>query len=107
MKNFILLLLSAFVIFFASPSFADQHVNGYYRNNGTYVQPYTRSSPDNTVTNNYSYQGNTNPYTGQRGTNSYSHDLTSPYYQGPDSRGHVGHSNNGYNGLENNLGGDD
>lgn len=52
----------------AIQSFADERVNGYYRSNGTYVQPYTRSSPDSSYNNNYSVQGNTNPYTGARGT---------------------------------------
>jgi hypothetical protein len=50
---------------------ADEYVSGYYRSNGTYVQPYMRSSPDNSVYNNYSYEGNLNPYTGQVGSNSY------------------------------------
>ncbi len=47
---------------------ADTYVRGYYRSNGTYVQPHYRSSPDSSVTNNYSYCGNTNPYTGTTGT---------------------------------------
>lgn len=50
---------------------AQEYVSGYYRSNGTYVQPYMRSSPDNSVYNNYSYKGNLNPYTGQVGSNSY------------------------------------
>lgn len=57
----------------------DVHVNGYYRNNGTYVQPHTRTAPDSNPYNNYSTRGNTNPRTGQTGTvdpyprNDYSH----------------------------------
>lgn len=51
----------------ASAASADQ-VNGYYKKNGTYVQPHYRSSPDNTLKNNYSTKGNTNPYTGTQGT---------------------------------------
>ena len=47
---------------------ADQYVNGYTRSDGTYVQGYYRSSPDQYRYNNYSSQGNTNPYTGQAGT---------------------------------------
>jgi hypothetical protein len=70
---------------------ADQFVHGYYRSNGTFVQPHYRSSPNGTVTDNYSYQGNRNPHTGSIGTNYYRHDLTSSYYTGPDSHGHVGH----------------
>lgn len=50
---------------------ADEYVSGYYRSNGTYVQPYMRSSPDNSVYNNYTYEGNLNPYTGRVGANNY------------------------------------
>jgi len=78
-------------LYLSLPSFADQYVHGYTRSNGTYVQPYYRSSPDKTVTNNFSYKGNVNPYTGAVGTNRYNHDKTSPNYQGPDSHGRVGH----------------
>lgn len=75
-----------------SPASADKYVHGYTRGDGTYVQPYYRSSQDSTVTNNYSYEGNTNPHTGQVGTNRYEHDQTSPYYVGPDENGNIGHS---------------
>jgi len=70
---------------------AQEYVHGYYRSNGTYVAPYYRSEPDGTVTDNYSYEGNVNPYTGEVGTNRYTHDETSPYYDGPDSDGDSGH----------------
>ena len=33
----------------------DVHVRGYYRNDGTYVQPHVRSAPDGIKENNYSY----------------------------------------------------
>jgi hypothetical protein len=49
-------------------TYAQVQVKGYYKANGTYVQPYTRSSPDKDPTNNYSYPGNTNPYTGKVAT---------------------------------------
>ena len=58
-------------------------VNGYYRANGTYVAPYCRSNPNHTVTDNYSFKGNVNPYTGQEGHNYYRHSPTSSYYEGP------------------------
>ena len=51
---------------------ADTYVRGYTRSNGTYVQGHYRSSPNSTVTDNWSYRGNSNPYTGERGTRSYS-----------------------------------
>jgi hypothetical protein len=48
-------------------------VQGYYRKNGTYVAPHYRSAPDGNRFNNYSTQGNVNPYTGQQGyVNPYS-----------------------------------
>lgn len=46
----------------------DVYVDGYYRDNGTYVQPHYRSAPDNSYNNNWSVSPNVNPYTGQQGT---------------------------------------
>jgi len=77
MKKILLVLLIA--MFAASLAFAGQ-VKGYTRSNGTYVNSYQRSNPDRTVTNNYSFKGNTNPYTGQVGTNTYKNSPSSPYY---------------------------
>lgn len=42
-------------------------VGGYVRQDGTYVQPHMRTNPDNSRTNNWSSQGNSNPYTGRQG----------------------------------------
>jgi len=64
MKKLILIGLIAI----PSLVFADTHVDGYYRSNGTYVQPHYRSDSNGTAYDNYSYQGNTNPYTGTTGT---------------------------------------
>ena len=47
------------------------YVNGYYRSNGTYVQPHYRTSPNKTVYDNWSTYPNVNPYTGQTGTKYY------------------------------------
>ncbi len=77
-----------------SVSFA-QNVNGYFKNNGTYVAPHYRSSPNGTVTDNYSFKGNSNPYTGNSGSNRYRSDPASPYFNGtPSSNGRYGHSSN-------------
>lgn len=60
----------------------DVYHQGYYRDNGTYVQPHYQTAPDNTRLNNYSTQGNVNPYTGQPGTvNPYT--PPAPVYQAP------------------------
>src|SRR3712207_5065541 len=50
----------------ASPLLVDAavKVNGYFRKDGTYVQPHYRSNPDGNPYNNYSFPGNTNPFTG-------------------------------------------
>ncbi len=52
----------------ASVAFADTYVRGYTKQDGTYVAPYYRSSPDSSYNNNWSVSPNVNPYTGQRGT---------------------------------------
>jgi hypothetical protein len=49
-------------------AFANVRVKGYTRKDGTYVAPYTRSSPNSTKSDNYSTKGNVNPYTGEAGT---------------------------------------
>lgn len=40
-------------------------VRGYYRQNGTYVQPHHRTNPDGNPYNNYSFPGNYNPNRGR------------------------------------------
>ena len=42
---------------------AQVRVEGHYRSNGTYVQPYYRTAPDSNPSNNYGYPGNYNPNT--------------------------------------------
>lgn len=43
-------------------------VRGYYKSNGTYVEPHIRTASNNTVIDNFSFYGNLNPNTGQIGT---------------------------------------
>lgn len=43
-------------------------VRGYERSDGTYVQPHEQTNPNSTRTDNWSSQGNVNPFTGQAGT---------------------------------------
>ena len=61
------LFLSFFLIISLSAA-AQVHVRGYYRKDGTYVQPHYRSRPDGNFDNNWSTKGNVNPYTGKEGT---------------------------------------
>ena len=58
--TFITLIISA-------PAFA-RRVRGYMRSDGTYVHSYHRTNKDHSKSNNYSAKGNTNPYTGKKGT---------------------------------------
>lgn len=46
-------LMIAALLLLAGPALADTNVNGYFRKNGTYVQPYTRSSPNSDRSDNY------------------------------------------------------
>ena len=69
MKSFITSVLALLIVAVALPALADTFVNGYYRSNGTYVQPHYRSAPNNSYNDNWSVSPNINPYTGQQGTN--------------------------------------
>ena len=56
------------VLGLCSAARADEYVNGYTRKDGTYVQPHYQTNPNSTKLDNYSTQGNVNPYTGRAGT---------------------------------------
>jgi hypothetical protein len=84
------------------------HVKGYYKSNGTYVQPHYRSSPNSTTLDNYSTKGNVNPYTGKEGTVNpplYAHPLStyipSPATQNshPEKTLVPSNSSNSFNGI--------
>ncbi|MES2497111.1 MAG: hypothetical protein V4618_13435 [Pseudomonadota bacterium] len=67
MKKIVLAIIAGAI---AVPALAqsNNYVQGYVRRDGGYVAPHYRTNPDNSRTNNYSAQGNYNPYTGQAGT---------------------------------------
>ena len=87
MKANVYFALATFLILsWAMPVIAqygrDTTVQGYTRQDGTYVPPHHRTAPDNNRFNNYSTQGNVNPYTGQMGTvNPYTQPQANPYGQ--------------------------
>jgi hypothetical protein len=63
----IAVVIAAFVL----PSLAaaqDHMVNGYVKQDGTYVAPHMQTNPNATRADNYSTIGNVNPYTGVAGT---------------------------------------
>ena len=47
---------------------SNHQVDGYTRNNGTYVAPHYQTNPNNTQMDNNGSRPNVNPYTGQTGT---------------------------------------
>lgn len=69
---------------------ADQWVNGYTKKDGTQVNGYHRSSPDSSYNNNWSVQGNQNPYTGSYGDKQPTWNDKSPSYNEKkyDNRGY-------------------
>lgn len=71
-------------------------VKGYYRKDGTYVQPHMRSSPDGSFYNNWSTKGNINPYTGAEGTRNYPSSGYGIGSSGFINTPYTGYSNNYY-----------
>lgn len=72
-----IIIIALAVAFFVSPAISnagDTRVRGYWRDSDRdgikdqYVEPYHRSSPDRTPTNNYGYPGNYNPNSGSFST---------------------------------------
>lgn len=79
------LIFALLAIAIAFPALADQYVKPHYRKDGTYVQGHYRSSPNAHKFDNFSSKGNTNPYTGERGTQR--HEFSNPsIYDAPKLR---------------------
>ncbi len=84
MRKIAMIVAALFLsVAFVGEAFADTYVRGYYRRDGTYVQPHYRSSPNKSYNDNWSVRPNVNPYTGQRGTRSptWNDKRPAPYYQ--------------------------
>jgi hypothetical protein len=67
------LLAFLFAILLSLSSFSQSKSNGTYvksykKKDGATVKGHYKSKSDGTTKNNYSTKGNTNPYTGKRGT---------------------------------------
>lgn len=72
MKKLIFGILAiAILTAFSTEAFAYRYTGGHYRKSGAYVQPYRSSTPDGARWNNWSSRGNTNPFTGKRGSRSW------------------------------------
>ena len=61
-------LIAAIVSVIPTVAVSQTHVDGHYRRDGTYVPPHYRTNPNSTTSDNWTTRGNTNPYTGERGT---------------------------------------
>lgn len=61
-------LLIASVLVMSAAEAKPVRVDGYIRKDGTYVPSSVRTAPNNRRFDNYSAQGNVNPYTGKSGT---------------------------------------
>jgi hypothetical protein len=68
MKRIIIAVAAITTLFLATQAMADEYVRGYTRQDGTHVDGYYRTDPNNTQYDNYSTKGNVNPYTGKAGT---------------------------------------
>lgn len=75
--------LASVLLAMSASALADDSVNGYFRRDGTYVQPHMRSSPNSTTLDNFSTRGNTNPYTGTTGTRDPFQTYNPPSYTPP------------------------
>jgi hypothetical protein len=61
-------LFMALGLTLSAGAFADTYVDGYFKRDGTYVPGHYRSSPNSSNWDNYSSQGNRNPYSGSEGS---------------------------------------
>ena len=77
------ILLSFSFAFIAFSGFSQTTTTkGYVKSNGTYVEPHTKTSSNGTNTDNFSTQGNTNPYTGASGTKAADYSPAAKNYGG-------------------------
>jgi hypothetical protein len=83
MKKLIIMMVVSLFTFSTVALAGDVYVDGYYRDDGTYVEPHVRSSPDDTKINNYGPSQNDYERMNPR-TRDYDNDDT-PNYQDFDS----------------------
>lgn len=71
MEKITITIFAVIILILALPVFAEAkttRARGYFKSNGTYVQPYYKTSPNKYKFDNYSSKYNYNPYTGKKGT---------------------------------------
>lgn len=67
MKSFILFFAILFFSHLAQGQSGSVYVKGYSKSDGTFVPGYYKTTPDHTNHNNWSTNGNSNPYSNQAG----------------------------------------
>jgi hypothetical protein len=87
MKHLLLLILACISFSVYGQVNPNYHkVDGYYRDNGTRVEPHYRTDPNKTINDNYTTKPNVNPHNGKKGTISQqpaSPNYSSPTYKAP------------------------
>ena len=67
-KQITLVLIILTLIFTAQSAMALKYTKSYTKKNGTFVQGHYSSSPNKIKFDNYSSKGNSNPFTGKKGS---------------------------------------
>jgi hypothetical protein len=67
------------------PPVGNHYVNGYFRSDGSYVQGHYKTNRDDSFWNNWSSQGNINPYTGKTGYKLPPSTPSTSYYRAPST----------------------
>lgn len=62
------IITAALLVLASGAAVAQTYVAPHVRRDGTFVEGHWRSAPDGNHFNNYSAQGNVNPFTGQQGS---------------------------------------
>lgn len=75
------------LVLLATTAQADEYVNGYYRQDGTYVEGHYRTHRHQQRWDNYSSEGNTNPWTGEKGYEQHEYSEQPAFNQGYQPRG--------------------
>lgn len=81
----LILIISILTFLFSTFAWAQRETRGYFKRDGTYVQPYYSTVPNDTPLDNWSTKGNYNPYTGKPGYHDPNPPLDSltPYQPSP------------------------
>ena len=72
-------IIFAIALLFALNGNAQTFVPGYMKKDGTWVEGYYKTNPNKTIRDNFSTEGNYNPYTGKEGKKKNTEIYVDPY----------------------------